>query len=55
MIKETYTHEVLKKLTKMLGVHTYDSAEENRIAIVHAIKKSATPERKLSQMVDQAF
>ena len=55
MIKETYTHEVLKKLTKMFGVHTCDSAEENKAAIRDAMKKSATPESKLSQMVDQAY
>ena len=55
MIKETYTLEVLKKLTKMFGVRTYDSIVENRVAVSDAMRRSATSASKLSQMVDQAF
>ena len=55
MIKETYTHEVLQKLTKIFGVHSYGSIDENRKAIGNAMKKSAITESKLSKMVDQAF
>ena len=55
MIKEAYTQEVLKKLTKMFGVHTCDSIAENRAAISDAVKKSAISGSKLSKMIDQAF
>ena len=55
MIKQTYTQEVLKKLTKMFGVRTYDSVEENKAAISDVVKKSATSGSQLSKMVDQAF
>ena len=39
----------------MLGVPTYDSVEENRVAIMGAVKESATSKERLSEMVDQAF
>ena len=55
MIKQRYTLAVLQKLTQILGVRTYDSVDENRAAIMTAVKKSATSKEKLSEMVDQAF
>ena len=42
MSKEKQTLAVLKKLTAMFGVHTYDSIEANREAIMDAAKQSAT-------------
>ena len=55
MINQKYTLVVLQKLTQMLGVRTYDSADANRAAIMTAVKKSATSNEKLCKMVDQAF